>query len=194
MKRLVRGTFALLSAGVLTLTACSDSSTGPKSSNPMTAQEALMVASGIMTEISRALTTTTGGLNITDALASAAVMPTETFSSTCQGGGKITGSITFTDNVNTAGTGTFTGSMTATPQACMVSNGTKMIAVGGQWSFDFSMSLDQFAQVGDFIWHARGNFTWDGGNCSLDYTMKVSANGHGSLTGTFCGVTLNSTV
>jgi hypothetical protein len=194
VKHVVRRTLALLSVGVLTLSACSDSSTGPKTTATMTPQEALSVASGIMLEISNALAATTGGLNVADVRTSAAVMPTETFSSPCTSGGRITGSITFTDNVNSAGTGTLTGAMTATPQGCMVSNGTKMIAVSGQWTVDFSMSFNQFAQAGDFIWHAKGNFTWDGGNCSLDYTMTISADGHGSLTGTFCVVTLNSTI
>ena len=194
MKHVVRRTLALLSVGVLTLSACSsDSSTAPPTTTTMTQQEALAVASGILTEVSRALSTTTGGLDVAPARGSASVMPTQSFNSPCAAGGKISGSLTYTDNVNDAGTGSFTASMTIAPQGCMISNGTKLIAVGGQWTFDISMNLNQAALVNMTI-RGRGTLTWDGGNCSIDYTMNLTGDGHGSVTGTFCGATLNSTV
>jgi hypothetical protein len=195
MKRMARRAFALLPLVILVSSACSsDSSTGPQTTTTtMTQQEALAVASGIFTEISRALSTTTGGLNVAPARASASVMPTQSFNSPCAAGGKIGGSLTYTDNINDAGTGSFTGSMTIAPQGCMISNGTKLIAVGGQWTFDFSINLNQAALV-NMTMRGRGTLTWDGGSCSLDYTMNLSGDGHGSVTGTFCGATLNSTV
>lgn len=196
MKHLARRTLALLSAaGVLAVSACSDSSTGPSANSTMTAQEALAVASAIMVEIGKAQSASPGGLDVAPARASASVMPTMTFSSSCTNGGTISGSVSYTNNVNAAGTGSFTGSMSVTPQACKVSNGTKLITVGGQWTFDFSMQLNQGALVGDIVWHGKGNLTWDDGSCNIDYTVTASpTTGHGSVTGTFCGATLNSTV
>ncbi|HEY9226142.1 MAG TPA: hypothetical protein VIP11_05815 [Gemmatimonadaceae bacterium] len=195
MKHLARGAVAALSVSALAMVAaCGGSSTGPTEKNAMTAQEAVIVASGIMTEMSRALSSSTARLNISAGLLNVSTRPTETFNSTCANGGKISGSMTFTDNINSAGTGTFSGTMTATSQGCMVSNGSRLIAVGGQWTFDYNMSFNQFAQVGDFTWRATGSFNWEGGNCSIDYTMKLSAAGHGSITGTFCGVSLNQTI
>lgn len=192
MKHVARRTFALLSVGVLTLSACSDSSTGPKATVTMTAQEALAVASGIMVEVSNALGRT-AGFDVAPLGASAAVMPSQPFDVTCTNGGKISGNITYAFNVSDAGTGQITGSMTVTPQSCMVSNGTKLIPVSGQWTVDFTMNFNQFL-AGDFIWHAFGALAWEGGSCSLDYTMKLSPDGHGRVTGTFCGVTLDSTI
>ena len=198
MKHLARRTLALLSAaGVLAVSACSDSSTGPKANSTMTQQEALAVASALMAEIAKASPASTAALNVAPASASFSVMPTTTvtLSSDCTNGGKISGSATVTNNVNTAGTGSVSAVLTVTPQACKVSNGTKLITVGGQWTFDFSMALNQGAPVGDIVWHGKGNLTWDDGNCNIDYTVTVSPTaGHGSVTGTFCGATLNSNV
>jgi hypothetical protein len=145
----------------------------------MNPQEALAVASGIMTEMGRARAASTTSVSLD-----------------CTNGGTISGSANFTSNLNNAGTGSITGSLTVTPQACKVSNGTKLITVGGQLTFDFSMNLNQGAPVGESVWHGKGNLTWDDGNCNIDYTMTAnfSAPGHGSITGTFCGATLNSTV
>ena len=189
--QVVRRSLAILAVGVLTLSACSsDSSTGPKTT--MTAQEALAVASGIMVEVSNALGRT-AGFDVANLGASAAVMPSQPFNATCTNGGKISGNITYAFGVGEDGTGQITGSMTVAPESCMVSNGTKLIAVSGQWTVDFTMNYTQ-SVAGDFIWHAFGALTWDGGSCSLDYTMTLSPNGHGRVNGTFCGVTLNSTL
>ena len=196
MKHLARRTLALLSAGVLAVSACSDNnSTGPTPNSSMTPQEALAVASAIMVEIGRAQPASATALAPEGVSFSAMPTTTVTLTSDCTNGGKISGSATITSNVNAAGTGSVTGSMSITPQACKVSNGTKLITVGGQWTFDFSMALNQGAPVGDIVWHGKGNLTWDDGNCNIDYTVTVSpASGHGSVTGTFCGATLNSTV
>src|SRR5262245_59902309 len=175
MKHLARRTLALLSAGVLAVSACSDGPTSPTPNSSMTPQEALAVASGMMTEIGKARSASTTSVSVD-----------------CTNGGKISGSANITSTVNTAGTGSITGSLTVTPQGCKVSNGTKLITVGGQLTFDFSMNLNQNAPVGDIVWHGKGNLTWDDGNCDIDYTVRASpTTGHGSITGTFCGATLN---
>ena len=182
MKHLARRTLALLSAGVLSVSACSDSSTGPTPNSTMTPQEALAVASGIMAQIS-------------PAQASASGTGTVTFTSDCAQGGKVSGSVSSTNTLNTAGTGSIAASMTVTPQACKVSNGTKLITVGGQWTFDFSMTLNRNELVSDYVSHGKGNLTWDDGNCNMDFTVTTSLTSHRSVvTGTFCGATLNSTV
>jgi len=143
----------------------------------MTQQEALAVASGIATEIGKASSASTTSVNVA-----------------CTNGGKISGSANVTSNVNSAGTGSITGSLTVTPEACKVSNGTKLITVGGQLTFDFSVTLNQNALVSEVV-HGKGNLTWDDGNCNIDYTVTVSpTTGHGSISGTFCGATLNATV
>jgi hypothetical protein len=194
MKHLARRTIALLSAGVLAVSACSDS-TGPTATATMTQQEALSVASAIMLEVGKARPGATGSLDVAAAQTIVPVTSTGTFNSNCTNGGSIAGSFSFTDDVNTAGTGSITGSMTVTPQGCKVSNGTKLITVGGQFTFDFSMNLNQNAVVGDMVWHGKGNLTWDDGSCNIDYTVTVSpTTGHGSISGTFCGASLNATV
>ena len=198
MKHVARRTRALLSAaGVLAVSACSDSSTGPKPNSSMTPQEALAVASAMMAEIAKASPASAAVRNVVPASASFSAMPTTTvtLNSDCSNGGKISGSATVTNNVNTAGTGSVSAVLTVAPQACKVSNGTKLITVGGQLTFDFSLNLNQNTVVGDIVWHGKGNLTWDDGNCNIDYTVTASpTTGHGSVTGTFCGATLNSTV
>ena len=162
----------------------------------MTRQEALAVALGILTEISKAAATTTPPADVAPAAASLSVAPTVTFSSDCANGGTVSGSASYTSNVDAAGTGSVNVSMTVTPQACKVSNGTKLITVGGQWTFDLSSTLNQGKTVGDIVWHGKGNLTWDDGNCNIDYTMtlNLSPPAHGTITGTFCGASLNGTV
>jgi hypothetical protein len=196
MKHLARRSLALLAGGVLAVSACSDNSTGPKPNSSMTQQEALAVASALMAEISKASPASAAARNVAPASASFSVMPTTvTFTSDCTNGGKISGSADYTSTVNTAGTGSVTAVLTVTPQACKVSNGTKLITVGGQMTFDFSLNLNQNTVVGNIVWHGKGNLTWDDGNCNIDYTVTASpTTGHGSVTGTFCGASLNSTV
>lgn len=191
MKQLLRAALALSTAGAI---ACSDSATGPASQKTlMSATEALTVASGIMSEVSKAFSATGSRRNV-GAVANVASMPTETINSNCTNGGKITGTMTYTDNINpTTGVGTYSGSMTVTPQGCKVSNGSRLIAVGGEWKFDITMAFGPQAQLTEWTWRGTGRFTWDGGDCAIDYTMKLAGNGQSSYSGTFCGVSLTST-
>ncbi|MGH9885407.1 MAG: hypothetical protein ACREBE_07750, partial [bacterium] len=79
MKHLARTSITFLAVGAITLvSACGNDSTGPKSSSTLSPQEALLVASGIMTEVSRAFSTSTAKRNISAGSLNVAAMPTET--------------------------------------------------------------------------------------------------------------------
>jgi hypothetical protein len=169
--------------------ACGGDSTGPKT-NALTALEAQQVAVAIFTEVSKALATV-GATAPTGASRSVAAMPTQPFSSNCTNGGTITGTYTFTNGLDNQGSGTVTGSMTITPNACKVSTGSRVIAVGGSINFTYSLSYAKYAQSGNFTFHGGGGFTWEGGSCPMDYTVTLTPQGKETVSGTLCGQSIN---
>jgi hypothetical protein len=187
----MRAAFAACTAGALV--GCGDSTTGPKN-NQLSAAEAQQVAAAIFAEVDKAMSTLSFSPSPGAHAAVAAAMPTQTFSSNCTNGGSIGGSFTFTDNTNAQGTGTVTGSMSITPNACKVSTGTRLIAVGGSLNYTFSMALVQFAQSGNVTFHGSGAFTWDGGNCAMDYNITLTPQGKETISGTICGESVNATI
>jgi len=58
------------------------------------------------------------------------------------------------------------------------------------------MKFSQSAALDSFDWRGAGNFTLDGANCAVDYTLKLSGVGieNGTLTGTVCGVDISQTL
>jgi hypothetical protein len=169
--------------------ACGSDSTAPKS-NALTPLEAQQVAIAIFTEVSKALATVTFSAPA-GASSSVAAMPTAPITSNCTNGGTITGSYTFTNGLDNQGTGTVTGSMTITPNACKVSTGSRVIAVGGSINFTYSLSYAKYAQAGNFTFHGGGGFTWDGGSCPMDYTVTLTPQGKETVSGTLCGQSIN---
>jgi hypothetical protein len=165
-----------------------DSATGPKSQ--LSQAEAQQVAINLFNEVDHALQTF-GALAPTAAARSVAAQPTQSFSSNCTNGGSLSGSFTYTDNLDNQGTGSVTGSVTITPNGCQVSTGTRLIAVGGSINFSFSLAFTQGAQSGDFTFHGGGAFTWSGGSCPMDYTVTLTPAGNETISGTLCGETIN---
>ena len=176
---------------VCALAACggSDDSTGP-TSQTLTAAQAQLVASSLFSEMSKAMSTatlTTGG-------SSSSPSQTFTVNSTCTNGGTITGQYVYNSSLNSAGTGTVSGSMTTTAHGCKVNTGTQIIATDGTLNYSYSVSYTAFAPSSNYVWKGTGNFSWDGGSCTMDYTVNVSTTGHGSISGTICGQSINQTV
>jgi hypothetical protein len=181
---LVRASIALSLVGGLV--GCgSDSSTAPKNP-PLTQAEAKNVATALFGEMSKALGKA-GVSTPTAATLSVAGTPGNSLSSACTNGGTISGSLNFTDNVNSQGTGTVSGSTNITATGCKVSTGTKVIAIDGSLDFTFSMALTQFAPSGNATFHTVGSFTWDGGSCSTDFTVTITPQGKTTIAGTVCG-------
>jgi hypothetical protein len=166
-----------------------ESSTGPKA-NQLSAAEAQEVAIGVFSEISNALATSGFG-NVAAVGASASALPTTTLNSACSLGGRITGTFTYSE-FPSSGTGTETGTMSVTPQSCVVSTGSRNIAVSGQLTWTYSASYRNFAQSGNMIWRASGSFNWSGGSCVMDYSMTITPSGNGSLSGSVCGQSVST--
>src|SRR5215471_2408860 len=117
-RSLVRGAAVLFTLGAMV--ACGgDSATGPKS-DQLSQAEAQQVAINLFNEVDHALQTL-GAFAPTAAARSVATQPTQTFASNCTNGGTLTGSFTYTNGLDSQGTGSVTGSVTITPNGCMVS-------------------------------------------------------------------------
>jgi hypothetical protein len=188
LRSLVRGAALLFTLGAMD--ACGgDSATGPKG-DQLSQAEAQQVAMNLFHEVDNALSTF-GAFAPTAAARSVATQPTQSFSSNCTNGGTLTGSFTYTDNLDSQGTGSVSGSITITPNGCKVSTGTRLIAVGGSINFSFSLAFTQGVQSGDFTFHGGGAFTWSGGNCPMDYTVTLTPAGNETISGTLCGETIN---
>lgn len=176
--------------------ACGGSdSTGPKQAS-FTSVQATTVATNLMTEISRALSTAGFGANTAPVGAAASVSQvpinaSADYSGTCTNGGTVTGHYSYTGNFDSQGSGTMSGTMTSTLNGCKVSDGTRLIAVGGQFNWTYNATFSQNAALNNYTWHATGNFNWDGGNCAIDYTVNYVGTGAYTLTGTFCGVDIS---
>ena len=173
--------------------ACGSDSTGPSKQANFSASEATLVATNIMTEVVKALSTAGFGKNVapTAALASFAAVPVSgsaDFSGPCTDGGTVSGHYTYTGTFDTQGSGSMSGQITSTMNGCKVSTGTRVIAVGGQLTWTYSATFSQTASLNTYNWHTTGNFTWDGGSCSVDYGVSYTGTGAYKLTGTFCGV------
>ena len=187
-KSLFRGAAVLVAIGAMV--ACGgDSATGPKS-DQLSQQEAQQVAIGLFTEVDRALSTIDAVAPMS-AARSLATQPTQSFTSNCTNGGTLGGSLTYTDGLDSLGTGSLNGSVTVTPNGCKISAGTRLIAVGGSINFTFGLTLTQGAQTGNFTFHVGGTLTWSGANCSMDYTVILTPQDKETISGTLCGETIN---
>ena len=179
------------------IAACGGSdSTGPKQAS-FTVSEATVVASSIMTEVVKALSSAGFGASAapTAALASLARVPVSgsaDFSGPCTDGGTVSGHYTYTGDFDNQGAGSMSGSITSTMNGCKVSTGTRTIAVGGQLTWTYSSTFSTNASLDTYNWHASGSFTWDGGSCSLDYGVSYTGTGAYKLTGNFCGVDISN--
>jgi len=193
--RNLRGSLA--TAALLVIApACGSDTTAPKPA--FTVQEATAIALSMFEEISNAMTHSGFSANRAPASARFTAIPftsSETFNSPCTNGGTISGSFTFTGDLDAQGAGTASGTVAATPHGCRVDAGTRTIAVGGQMTYTFGMKFSQNAALDTFDWRGAGNFTWDGGNCVIDYTLQFSGTGTGTGTvkGTICGVDISQT-
>ena len=178
------------------IVACGGSdSTGPGKQATFSVTEATTVATSIMTEIVKALSTAGFGANAAPAaaLASVAAVPvtgSSNFSGACTNGGTVTGHFDYTGNFDNQGGGTMSGTITSALNGCKVSTGTRMIAVGGQLTWTYGASFSQTVSLNTYDWHGVGSFNWDGGSCSLDYSVNYTGAGAYKLTGTFCGVNI----
>jgi hypothetical protein len=191
------------------LVACGGDGGGVTSNDTkaLSPQEAQAVAVSVFTEVDRALANAVPASFSRTAYARApysrptfdraalnqADRFTATINSACERGGRITGTLTFTDDTDRNGTGPLSGSMVITPEQCSVSTGSGLITVGGKVTYTFDVSLRNGEQVSDFIWHAKGTLTWHGPSCDIDYTIHITPQGHGSVTGTVCGESVNGT-
>lgn len=185
---------ALLAA----FTACGGSdSTGPSKQSTFTVVEATTVATNIMTEIAKALSTAGFGANAAPAaaLASVASVPisgSSNYSAPCTNGGTVNGHYDYTGNFDNQGGGTMSGTISSTLNGCKVSTGTKLIAVGGQFTWTYAATISQTASLNSYNWHGVGSFTWDGGSCAIDYAVSYSGSGAYKLSGSFCGVDIST--
>jgi hypothetical protein len=187
----------MLLGTVGSLTACGgDDSTGPGTSASLTSTQAQVVASALYAEMAKAMATATVTTKTSTTPVSAATMPSQTYTvnSTCTNGGTITGSYVYNTDLNTAGTGTVSGTMSTTAHGCRVSTGADLISTDGTLNFSYSVSYTAFTPSSNFTWHATGNFSWTGGSCAMDYTVSVSPQGHGTISGSMCGQSINQTV
>jgi hypothetical protein len=195
MSRSLATVRSLVSITVLgALAACGGSdSTGPGKQSTFTSVEATTVATNIMTEIVKALSTAGFGANAAPvgAVASVTAVPvtgSANFSGACTSGGTVSGHYDYTGNFDNQGGGTMSGTITSTLNGCKVSTGTKVIGVGGQFTWTYSATFSQTASLNTYNWHGVGSFTWDGGSCSIDYAVNYTGTGAYKLSGTFCGV------
>jgi hypothetical protein len=186
----------VLSSVVGALAACGGDSTGPTSTSSLSVAQAQTVASALLTEMAKAMASASISTKAAGPAFSAASMPSQTFTinSACTNGGTITGSYVFNSDLGTAGTGTVSGTMTTTAHGCKVSTGSDLIATDGTLNYSYSVGYTAFAPSSNFVWKATGNISWTGGSCSLDYTASVSTTGHGSITGSICGQSINETI
>jgi hypothetical protein len=173
------------------LAACGgDSSTGPKAP-VLTAAEAQAIAVAIFEEIERAV----GDATLSGQTAELAVVATsrEAYSGPCLKGGKISGDVSFVEDLNAAGSGTATSTITAKPQACMISTGSRVIPVDGDLTYRMSFTFAQFEPVGDFTFTGKGTLRWDGGSCVVDYGARFTETSM-SLTGSICGESVSGSI
>lgn len=179
------------------IVACGGSdSTGPGKSG-FTAIEATTVATNIMTEIAKAVATAGFGANAapSGALASVAAVPvtgSSNYSAACTNGGAVNGHYDYSGNFDNSGAGTMSGTITSTLNGCKVSTGTKLIAVGGQFTWTYGATFSQTAALNAYTWHGAGSFTWDGGSCAIDYGVNYTGSGVYKLSGSFCGVDIST--
>lgn len=201
MSRSMGSLRSLVSISVLAaIIACGGSdSTGPGKQSTFTAVQATTVATNIMTEIVTALSKAGFGANTAPAgavasVASLAQVPisgSADYSGPCTSGGTVTGHYSYTGNFDSQGGGTMSGTITSTLNGCKVSDGTRVIGVGGQFNWTYSASFSQNASLDTYTWHGTGGFTWDGGSCTIDYSVKYVGTGAYTLSGTFCGVDIS---
>ncbi len=121
------------------------------------------------------------------------VLSPVSFSEACPLGGSVTGTATFTENLDERGSGTITSTITSTPQGCVVSAGDRNVAVTGAPAIAMAIAIPvaAFAQSGIATVRISGGFSWSGGSCQLDYTASVAPAGTGSVSGTVCGQSIN---
>jgi hypothetical protein len=190
---------ALGAASILLLAGCSDGATSPDAAGPLTPDEAEVVATALFDEVLDALSTALGrlGLSREAALQSSRTGPppltaTETFTMTvderCDLGGRITGSMTITDNTDAFGTGLVSGTLSLNPQRCVVSTGKRSISVDGNpaLTYTFGMSFVRDVQSTDFVFRGTGGIRWGQESCTINYTVRITPSGSGSITGTVC--------
>jgi hypothetical protein len=191
---------ALGAALALLLAGCGDDATGPGAAGPLTSEEAEVVASALFDEVLDALSTALGGFGLSrdggPQLSRAGPPPltaTETFTmpidERCALGGRIVGSMTITDNTDAFGTGPVTGTLTVNPQRCVVSTGKRSITVDGNpaLNYTFGMSFVRDVQSTDFVFRGTGGIRWAQESCPINYTVRITPSGSGSLSGTVCG-------
>lgn len=194
MRALARPIVCLAFLG--SLSACGGGDATSPSAPALTAQEARAVAVAIFDEIDRALGDSVGVSATRLAVApqagatrSLAFMPTFTspVNSSCQRGGTLSGTLTFTDNTDAQGTGTITEALAITPHGCVVPTGTRNIAVNGQINLELNATLVNAEPTSELVMRTTGKLTWDGGSCDLDYSLHFTVQGAVTLTGTVCG-------
>jgi hypothetical protein len=179
------------------IAACGGSdSTGPGKQATFSVVEATTVATSIMTEIAKAVATAGFGANAAPAgaRASVAAVPitgSANYSGACTNGGTVTGHYDYSGNFDNQGAGTMSGTITSVLNACKVSTGTRIIAVGGQLTWTYGATFSQTAALNTYNWHGVGSFNWDGGSCSMDYSVSYAGTGAYTLNGSFCGVNIS---
>jgi hypothetical protein len=201
----------LLVAGMALLASCGDSTAPRENTNTLTEVEAQSMATGLLDEVSAALssigfsraadfsraTTFSRAGGVLGAGSAAARTPTMTLSinQQCTNGGRIVGTLSINDNTNDAGTGTVSGTLSLTPQGCVVLAGTKRLSVNGDPSLEyaFNTAFIREVQSADFVWHATGGVKWNGGACRFQYTVIITPRGTGSISGTACGQPISGT-
>lgn len=115
-------------------------------------------------------------------------------SANCPGGGTVKGSASFTNDLNSSGTGTRSGSVTISASQCNVSTGQRTLTTDGNYTYTFTAGYTNNVLSSNFLWKATGDFTWTGGACALDYSVTVTPQGTKTFSGTVCGVDVSGTV
>ena len=180
--------------------ACS-SSTDPAAPKALTSQEAATVADVLVSQVFGALD---GGAALdrsgTSFSRSAAQLArgarpagvaalSTTFNASCPLGGNITGTTSQSGALDTTGSGTIAVLVTYTPNACVVSTGTRHVTVNGAPSLAMSVSVPfvAFVESGVVSVQTTGGFSWEGGNCPVNYAATYNTAGHGTVSGSVCG-------
>lgn len=195
---------AALAPVVAALAACS-SATDP-TTRALSAVEARTVANALFDQVLGAAGNTTDlssqravgfvQLHAQRAVRPSAVRPRASATTTtlpinaaCPLGGSITGSGTISENLDANGTGTEAAMITYAPQGCVVSAGSRNVTVNGAPAITMAINVPLVAgqPASTATVQVGGGFSWAGGTCRLNYTVSVTPNGTGTISGTACG-------
>ena len=179
-------------AGALLLAACGDGGTGPDGRGRLSASEARALAASLLEEMALAIADVAldaSGTPARGAAGASRLLETIELDAPCRLGGRIAGSLSVTDGTDDDATGPVSGSITLDPEACVVSVGSRTIAVSGDPSlvYRFSVTLRNGEPGSNLVWVATGGMRWDRESCRVDYTITVTPLGTATISGTICG-------